>query len=90
MDPSDGSFDGSNDIPPEGALLGDILEEAGCGSDSWRLFEALICCLGPHFWILHTAPLVVPMMANQKVHCLETHLRRPDVGPTCRAFLRTS
>ena len=28
------SFDGSNYVPPEGVLLGDSLEEAGCGGNS--------------------------------------------------------
>ena len=49
LNPSDGSFDGSHDVPPEGALLGGPNEESGCGSNLWSLFEALIHCLGDHF-----------------------------------------
>ena len=49
LNPSDGSFDGSRDVLPGGALLGDPNEESGCGSNSWNLFEALIHCLGDHF-----------------------------------------
>ena len=62
LDTSDDSFDGYNDVPPEGALFGDSLEESECGSDSWRRFETLVHCLENHFWILHMAPLMVPMM----------------------------
>ena len=64
MDPSDGSFDGSNDIPPEGAFLGDSIEEASYGADSWSLFEALARCSENHFRILLMSPLVVPIMAH--------------------------
>ena len=32
LNPSDGSFDGSIDVPPKGALLGGPVEEAGCGA----------------------------------------------------------
>ena len=46
LNPSGGSFDGSINVPPESALLGDPNEEAGCGSNLWRLFEALIHFLG--------------------------------------------
>ena len=44
LNPSDGSFDGSHDVPPEGdipaegALLGDPNEESGCGSNPWILY----------------------------------------------------
>ena len=29
---SDGSFDGSSDVPPNSELLGGPIEEAGCGA----------------------------------------------------------
>ena len=32
LNPSYGSFDGSSDVPPKGALLGGPIEEAGCGA----------------------------------------------------------
>ena len=38
LNPSDGSFDGSLEVPPEGALLGDPNEESGCGSNPWILY----------------------------------------------------
>ena len=88
--PSYGSFDGSNYVPPEGSLLGDPLEEAGCGSELWSLFEALIHCLDNHFWILHMAPLIVPMMSHHNMHCLEIYLRILALGMTPGAFLRPS
>ena len=31
LNPSDGSFDGSSDVPPKGELLGGPIEEADCG-----------------------------------------------------------
>ena len=42
LDPSDDSIDGSNYVPPEGALLGDSLEAAVCGANLWILFEDLL------------------------------------------------
>ena len=32
LNPSYGSFDGSSDFPPKGALLGRPIEKAGCGA----------------------------------------------------------
>ena len=32
LNPSDGFFDGSSDVPPNGSLLGGTIEEAGCGA----------------------------------------------------------
>ena len=32
MNPSDGSFDSSSDVPPKRVLLGGTIEEAGCGT----------------------------------------------------------
>ena len=40
--PSGGSLDDSNYGPPCGALLGASIYEAGCGADSWGLFEACL------------------------------------------------
>ena len=42
MDPPDGSLDDSNNGPPGGAFFEDSPEEARCGADSWRLFEACL------------------------------------------------
>ena len=42
MDHSDGSFDGSNDGPPEGKFLGDSLQEAGCGANLWSPFDEFL------------------------------------------------
>ena len=88
MNPSYGSFDVPNDVPPEGAFLGYPIEDSVCGADSWNLFEALIHFLKKHFWILQMAPFMVSMMAHQEVNCLELHLRRLAVGTTRGAFLR--
>ena len=88
LDPSDVSFDGPNYVPPEVVLLGCSLEEAGCGAESWRLFEALVHCLGTNLRILQMYPLMVPMMAHQKLHRLEINLRRPALGPTLGTLLR--
>ena len=49
LETSYGSFCGSNDVPPKVEYLGVPIEEAGCGSDSWSIFEALIHYLGNHF-----------------------------------------
>ena len=49
LNPSDGSFYGFSDFPPERALLGDTNEEAGYSSNSWILFESFISFLGNHF-----------------------------------------
>ena len=86
LNPSCVSFDGSSDVPPEGALLGDPNEESGCGADSWSLFEVLIHCLGNHFWILQLDHLMTPMITPHEVHCLELHLINPAVG-TAHGFL---
>ena len=42
MDPSYVSFGGSNDGPPEGALLGDSLEETGGWDNLWSVFEEFL------------------------------------------------
>ena len=39
LDSSYGSFDVSNDGPPEGELPEDSLEEDGCGSEPWILLR---------------------------------------------------
>ena len=62
-------------------MLGDPLEESVCGADSWSLFEESL--LYPS-----DGSFVFPIMAHQKVHFLEIHLRRTTVGPTRGAFLR--
>ena len=68
LNPSDVSFDGCSDVPPEDALLGDPIEESSCRYESWRVFEALTHCLGNHLSIFQIAPLMVSMMAQKEVH----------------------
>ena len=45
VNPSDGSSDGTNDVPPVGALIGDSLE--GITSGSFRRLS-LVKCLNLH------------------------------------------